>query len=121
MPVLKKIETKSVKLPESGITVELGLSWGEKKQIKNFWFRDVKIDASTNTAKGEIEATMIAEERVFTTKLAVKAWDATDEDGKAIQPTIENLDTLTSTDGEVLDKAINALIEDKNTEEEKKG
>lgn len=119
MPIKKSLELKSVKLP-SGITCKIGLTWGEKKQINNIWLQDLELDTETNKPTGAISATIIQKQNELALSLAVKEWDMMLDSENMVPITLDELMSLTSEDGDVLEKAINDLLKVENSDEVKK-
>lgn len=121
MPILKKNpDVKTVLLPESQITVGLGITWKERNAIQNIWLDGLTLDPETNKPKGDISADIMDKQRNLSLELCVKSWDATDEDGKALPCTLENLGLLSPADGDALTKAIDGLLAQTNSKDVKK-
>lgn len=122
MPILQKVATQPVVLPATGITCHIALTWGEKKQIENFWTKDIKISVGSSGAEksGSLDGSMLEEQNKLALQLAVKSWDAEETAGVPLPLTVENMMLLPSEDGAVLQSAINALLGYTNEEETKK-
>ena len=121
MPVLKKTpDVKNIKLPESGITVGLAVTWKERNAIQNIWLDGLTLDPETNKPKGDISADIMDKQRNMALELCVKIWDATDEQDVTLPLTVENLGLLSVKDGDFLNKEIDKLLADSNTKETKK-
>lgn len=125
MAVLKKRECEKVTLPVSGVVCDVLMTWGDKMKLNALWTKDVKMEVGVEGDKQktmEVSASTMEVQRRLSLELCVKGWDATDESGKAIPCTVENMESLLdSEDGAFLDAHLTALMTTSNSKEVKKG
>jgi len=116
---MQALQLKEIKLPESGATCKIALTYGDICDIEDALYGSIEMEIGTD-AKQKLNAGALTKEKEMILTRGLRSWEFESEDGSPLPITYDNIRQLTRKDGDFLHASIRRIYEFKVKDEDKK-